>query len=114
MNPPIHEDDPQCGWYRRRTSKGGHWVPARIWLHQVLDHTGQLTEPEVMLCEVNGRELGAIHEWTWLAKNPISREQYQAMVDEIAYAGSMDPSAPILSPETPVDLVARPTAPGVR
>lgn len=112
---PVHDGHPQCGWYRRRMVKGGPWVPARIWLHQVIDaETGNLTEPEIILCEVDGKEEGAIHAWTWLARNPISQADYDAMNDEKAWAGSNDPTAAILNPTAPLDSARKPVFPGGR
>lgn len=103
-SPPVHEDAPQCGWYRRRFVPGGPWVPARIWIHQVLDpETGELAEPEMMLCEVNGREVGAMHEWTWLAKNPITEEQFDRMTQKRLWAEHHDPMNPILRPDRPME-----------
>ena len=28
----VHENDPQCGYYRMRKGRGGPWVPVAIWL----------------------------------------------------------------------------------
>ena len=28
---PVHENDPQCGYYRMRRGRGGPWVPVAIW-----------------------------------------------------------------------------------
>lgn len=110
---PVHAEDPQPGWYRRRLVKGGPWVPAQIWIEQVLDaDTGELTEPETTRCKVNGEEVDAIREWLWLAKNPISQGEFDRMTDEIERAGRMDPLNPILQPERPADVTARAPLPG--
>lgn len=111
--PPVHEGHPQCGWYRRRLVKDGPWVPARIWLHQVLDpETGELAEPEAFVCEVNGEDRMPYAEWTWLARHPISEGEFDRMTAAIERAGSFDPMNPILQPERPVDLTARVPLPG--
>lgn len=29
---PVHEGTPRCGFFRRRASRNGPWLPAAIWL----------------------------------------------------------------------------------
>lgn len=67
-NPPVHDGDPQPGYYRRRFREGrtyGPWLPAAIYFDD-----GKLT------AEVNGVITDPIECWNWLAKNPISDDAY--------------------------------------
>ena len=44
---PRIEDEPQCGFYKRRFVRGGPFVPVAIWLHQEIDpETGELETQE--------------------------------------------------------------------
>ena len=80
---PRHEDEPQCGYYRRRFVKGGPYVPVRIYmLQEVDDVTGELTEPEVLRADQNGEPADPVRIWSHL--HPISEEQYLALVQEHA------------------------------
>lgn len=73
-NPPRHDGDPQCGWYRMQKVKGGPWVPVEIWCEQVTDETGELCQPERMRADAFGENLDAEEIWTWLT--PISRQEF--------------------------------------
>ncbi|MEM6623887.1 MAG: hypothetical protein AAF674_16795 [Pseudomonadota bacterium] len=109
---PVDPDQPQCGWFRCRLVRGGPWVPARIWMVQVVDEdTGELTEPEWLRCEVNGQSRDVFRAWERLASNPIPRDRYEQMLDFIDWAGSNDPMHPVLNPTRPVDLSSRPVGP---
>lgn len=79
--PPVFEDEPRCGWFRRRFVTGGAWVPGSIRCVQILDpETGELAEPERLVCEVGGVEANIAHQWERLASNPITREAYDSLV----------------------------------
>lgn len=79
-NPSRIEDEPQCGWYRRRMVKGGPFVPVKIWLEQDIDaDTGELLNPEIMRATVNGQPASAVSIWTYC--QPISRDQFEALED---------------------------------
>lgn len=80
--PPINEM-PQCGFYQRRLVKGGPFVPAKIWLNQVVNVYGELIEPEELLCAVNGKLCNPVDQWGYLAGNPISLLDYQRLVGKI-------------------------------
>lgn len=97
----IQGDDPQCGWFKRRLVKDGPWVPARIWLEQKIDQDGELTAPEILRCEVDGRPRDPHNEWTWLAARPIGKKEFEYMTDlrswqranaprELTVAGAID------------------------
>lgn len=80
--PPIHDGMPECGWYRLRRSRGGAWLPARIWCHQEIDHaTGELTADEYLRAEVDGIEKSPLVIWTYLT--PISRADFDRLTDQL-------------------------------
>ena len=59
--PPISDAQPNCGFFRRRASKDGPWLPAAIWI-----------DKGKMICRVGGdAERDPEKEWTWLAKHPM-------------------------------------------
>jgi len=80
--PAVHEDDPQCGWFKMREKKSGPWVPVRIWLHQPVENY-QLTGPEVLRGSVgtfsDDREADPVKMWTRCAKRPISPTEYNRL-----------------------------------
>lgn len=79
--PQRHEGEPRCGLYKRRLTKGGPWVPVRIFMEQDIDpETGELASDEVMRIEVEGIDAGDPAEhWTYLT--PISSKQFEHLVD---------------------------------
>lgn len=107
--PATHEDEPQAGWYRRRLVKGGPWAAARIWLVQEIDPaTGELLAPETFACVVAGERRSAYREWTYLASNPVTREEH----DRLEAARKADPRmAAVLAP---FDILAAPPRPTAR
>lgn len=81
--PPIHENDPQCGFFmkKRTNHRDSDFVPCRIFLESPTDPvTGELTGPEVMRCEIDGRRVDVSGMWTWLAGRPISEDRYMEMI----------------------------------
>lgn len=76
--PATIEGEIQCGWFRTRFVRGGPWVPARIWLHREIDPaTGELTDDERFLAEIDGERRDAQTVWDWVCGNPISKDQYE-------------------------------------
>jgi len=68
---PIHDGDPQCGFYRRRTRKNGPFVGVAIYPDPA---TGEI----VGVCDralVDGDELDRL--WLWVAKNPVTEDAYR-------------------------------------
>ncbi len=76
--PPVHEGIPECGWFKTRMTKGGPWVPVRIWCErEVCPLTGELVAPEILRCEADGQMRNPARLWTYLL--PISREEHAAL-----------------------------------
>ena len=82
--PPIHEDQPQQGFYAVRRFRYGEWargpfVPARIWWEpgEIDPDTGELLTDERCRCEIDGRPADPWRNWTWLARRPISLSEFE-------------------------------------
>lgn len=108
LKPPIH-GEPECGWFQRKLVRGGPFVGARIWLHQVVDpDTGELLEDERFLCVVDGQMRDAVDQWTYLAGNPVSEAQYRYLVSLSRYAKAHDPVEPLADPKKKIDRMTFP------
>jgi len=70
---PIHENDPQPGYYRMRKGRGGAWVPVAIWFEE--GRSG-------INCLVAGMERNAYDVWTWVCRYPIAYETYVAVAED--------------------------------
>ena len=80
---PVFEDEPHCGWFRFRMVRLGPWLPARIWMHQVVDPvTRELAEPEEFRAEALGEPRDPYRLWVSVARHPITPAAYRALVDE--------------------------------
>ena len=103
---PRHEEEPQCGFFRRRAVKGGPWLPVEIRMRQVIDEdTGELAEPETLEAFELGRRLDPA--WVWTSCRPIGREDYDALVERHRTIREMEATHAVL------DLSANPMLPGV-
>jgi hypothetical protein len=61
--------------------RGGPYVPVRIFVVREIDDIGELTGPEIMMAEVEGKVRRP--ENLWLRLTPISRGQYDALVRRV-------------------------------
>jgi hypothetical protein len=69
---PIHENDPQCGYYRMRWRRGGEWLPVAIFREE---------DGEVLaLCK--GEMKDPFEVWTWCCRYPVDYEVYRAVAEE--------------------------------
>lgn len=64
---PVHDDDPQPGFYRKRTGKAAGYVPVAIW-----------PQDGKMVALVDGKEADASAIWTYVCEYPILEEWYRA------------------------------------
>lgn len=102
-------DEPQCGWFKRRLVKGGPFVPARIWLYAETDPvTGELMADETLQCEVNGQHADAHEAWLWLCANPITEAEFKYLTAVANYAAWHAPNDPAANPARPVDWLSAP------
>ena len=102
---PRHDADPQCGYYARREVKGGPLLPVHVFMEQEIDpETGELAADEVIRAEELGWSKDPVPLWTYL--RPISREQYDALVERHRTDDAMQ------STHVALDLGDKPTRPG--
>lgn len=67
---PVHDDEAHCGFWRKRTSRSGPFVPVATWRVD----TG-------MACLIDGKPADAGENWTYFCRNPVTEEQYRTRVD---------------------------------
>lgn len=69
---PIHENDPQPGYWRTRPRRGHPGEPVAIW-----------REPDGSLQAVRaGRPADPFAVWTWCCRNPVSEEVYRYVAEQ--------------------------------
>lgn len=68
---PIHEDSPQSGFFRKRASKAGAYLPVAIWRGS----------DGALIGLLDGRETNPADLWTYCAPHPISEEHYRSRID---------------------------------
>ncbi len=108
MAPPI-TSEPQPGFFERRLVKGGPFVGARIWLHQeICAETGELMADEYLRCEVDGIEMDAEDQWTWLAGKPITEARYRYLSGLRDWAAGFSPDDPAANPSRPLNALETP------
>jgi hypothetical protein len=102
-NPPRHDADPHCGWYRMRMVKNGPWVPVEIWCDRDVDEHGELTRDEVLRADAFGEELDPAKIWTYL--RPISKAEFEQLTE---YRMK---NQHLIDNKRPIDLGTTPTPP---
>src|SRR4051812_17925341 len=68
---PIHENDPQAGYYRVRAYRGGPWLPVAIWR----ETDGRLKALR------DGSPVDPQDLWTWCCQHPVTYEAYLAVAE---------------------------------
>jgi hypothetical protein len=68
---PVHENDPQPGWYRTRGTRERRAAAVEIFF----DVDGSLRAVR------DGVSVDPCAVWTWVCMNPVSREDYLAVVE---------------------------------
>ena len=72
------EDEPQCGFYRMRRTRGGPFVPVEIeMIQEICPVTGELTADERLVAFENGRPVDPLTIWTHV--RPISAAEYDGL-----------------------------------
>lgn len=96
---PIHDGQPQCGYFRYRLHRTGPWVGVAIWIDQPTDDDGSLTGDEMMCCLSSSRshaktltadEIDRL--WTYVAKHPVPYEDYRAYYETGAWPNDPVPA----------------------
>ncbi len=82
--PPVHEADPQCGFFKLRKFRYGEWtkgpwIPARCWLEpgEIDIATGELLSDEKYRMEIDGKEVNPWTSWTRIARHPVTEAEYR-------------------------------------
>jgi hypothetical protein len=66
-----------CGWFKVRHVRKGAFVPARIYLLQMIDpETGELTADEVLRCEIDGKDRDPLRAMHWIVETPIPKHEF--------------------------------------
>lgn len=100
----LHDGLPQAGFFRMQRVKGGPFVPVRIFIMRETDpDTGELTEPERFVAEVEGLRADPVAIWSYLT--PISRADFDALVERHRSDDAMAATM------VPLDLSKTPTLP---
>ncbi|MEQ1694734.1 MAG: hypothetical protein ABL901_02740 [Hyphomicrobiaceae bacterium] len=95
QKPPVHDGQPQCGFFRKKLASKGITVAAAIWL----DDAGQL------VCRIGSDDtLNAHKEWAWLARHAIPEADAHYWFEHGDWQGKRATEAPP-SP-TPLDAGA--------
>lgn len=106
---PAHDAEmPTPGCYRVRLRSGAPFSVVRIWLgHSADPATGEeMTErPFHWQCTVNGGRVPLDQCWPGCAREPISREEHDRIVERNA---TMDDESPFFDPRRPIDLRTAP------
>lgn len=102
-------ENPECGWFKRRLVKDGPFVPARIWLYQPTDENGDLVGDEVMQCEVNGKYADPETQWSWLCGNPITEAEFNYLTASLAWSAEHAPDEPMANVSQKIDWLKVPT-----
>lgn len=83
---PPRNEVPECGFYRASNYTRGApkktrtFVPAMIDLQQeICPETGELLSDETLACVVGGVVKDPIEQWSWLAKSPITEEEFRRL-----------------------------------
>ena len=79
---PVHENDPQCGYYRMRRGRGGPWIPVAIWREATGgDQNSAISDSGKLVCLVDGIERDPFEVWTWVCRYPVTYETYVAVAE---------------------------------
>ena len=103
---PVHEDEPQSGFYRMRLVKGGPFVPVAIWIDKQVDEvTGELTDDERLVALANGKTADPTRVWSFCARHPITEEDYRDFIEVQEWASHHSPDHPAANPYRPLNLL---------
>jgi hypothetical protein len=108
-SPDVHEDEPQCGWYRTKLHKHGVWVPAAIWIEREIDErTGELLGDETLKGSVYRKPRDAYDLWSWVCQEPVTEGWYWNRLAELDWAREHAPDSPDGRPDLAVDWLMAP------
>jgi hypothetical protein len=93
---PIHENQPESGFYRVRSGRGGPFVRVAIWR----DKTGKV------LAQRDGKAVDADQIWTWACRNPVSEAEFRK-VEAGGEWSDAPPPTPVAGHNLPQDDAER-------
>jgi hypothetical protein len=64
---PVHDGDAQPGFYRKRVSKGGPFLPVAIW-----------ADGGKIIATVDGKEADAADIWSYVCDKPVTEDAFRA------------------------------------
>ena len=99
----VFNEEPECGFFKTRMVKGGPFVPARIWMVQPVDESGELIADEVMQAEINGKFATPERVWQQACGNSISEQEWRYLPATITWAIEFAPDEPQANLKKPVD-----------
>jgi hypothetical protein len=107
--PATFNEDPECGWFKRRLVKGGPWVPAKIWMVQPVDEAGDLVADETLQAEVNGTWADPETVWSWICGNPITEQEFNYLTATLQWSADHAPDEPMANVYQKIDWLKVPT-----
>lgn len=92
----ISADHPQSGYYRKRASKDGPWLPVAIWTRE-----GQ------QVARIAGEMVDPMSLWTWVADKPVEKAAALQAFKDGTWPGDAAPVAmgDNSPPTEPVELI---------
>lgn len=73
---PVYEMEPEPGWYKRRFTRNGPWVPCVIWWAGEKDAEGNLIGDEKVYAMMGDEMVDPITAWNHVAGHPITYQEY--------------------------------------
>lgn len=90
LNPPVFEDEPECGWYAFQHRKNGPLVPVEIRVERDIDTaTGELMDDEKIVATLEGERIDPARVWLWASKRPLTKAAFNELVDLRTRADAM-------------------------
>ena len=91
----IHEDQPNCGFYRSRRKDGG-FDPVAIWWDR-----------DTYKALRAGQRADAYALWTWVCRNPVSEAEYRKVADQGGEWSDAPPPLAVAGHNLPEDPAER-------
>lgn len=102
--PPVHDGDPEVGWYKYRKFKGGPWIAVVVWRSGPVDEeTGDLVGDEQIYAVADGKPVDPRDKWTWFCQYPITPKEYQALTDGPEIVEPKGDTRPEIQPKSLAD-----------
>lgn len=100
--PPIHEDDPHCGFFKRRFVRGGPWVPVEFFCDRLVIG-GELAAPETIVARVRGKIEPAERHWLSCCTHAIPHQEFAYLEELMKHSQRYEPDLPQATPHKAID-----------